>query len=694
MAVVLLVLLGAGLAGAESTALMNYQGRLISGTNLHNGSVNVTFSLYNSPTGGVLLYRETDTVSVVDGVYATVVGNNQSGGGAPTWAGALWQAATSAWLGVAINAGAEFSPREPVVAAPYAVELFNRSVLAVKQGESFVIVEATTNAIGNGNNLRAAYAVATNMTPYGLPRSASNRVAVLLPPGTYNLGFFQLQLTANGVDLVGLSSAADDQRIEGLAVAANFGVLRQMCNDIRLENLRVQSGRLAGNLSFDKSDPAAYFPDSGTSNTVLRNCAFFGSTNTWGMRINVEYAGTYERCVSGEQGFGGQDGEASGTFIQCGGGHNSFGGDGGEASGMFAECTAGTNSFGGQNGLASGTFMECTGGDDCFGGQGGEGSGTFIECRGGKKSFGGYGGMASGWFRDCFAGDDSFGGSNGDATGVFVRCSGTTNCFGGSFGTASGFFSDCFANWYSFGGNNGTATGLFINCRGDNYCFAPQGDACGIFENCIGGFACFGSDGTASGFFRNCRGGTQCFGAYGEASGTFIDCYSGDTGFGGRGYASGSFFNCVGGQSSFGSHGSSVASGSFINCVAGAFSFGFEGAPGEPSGVFVDCIGSSSSFGGHVGGASGSVSGQFVRCWLNASSWGGQMAGRMEECRWGADVTMLAGAALYGCTVSAAITNSGSGNVRVAGNRCRALVLGNLTNLISTAYNVIDSDVN
>ena len=143
---------------------------------------------------------------------------------------------------------------------------------------------------------------------------------------------------------------------------------------------------------------------------------------------------------------------------------------------------------------------------------------------------------------------------------------------------------------------------------------------------------------------------------------------------------------------SFGSHGGSVASGTFINCVAGAFSFGFEGLAGEPSGIFVDCIGEDLSFGGH-GTVSGSVSGQFYRCWLKASSWKGQMAGRMEDCRWEADLTLLDGARVYDCAVAGAITNSGSGNVRLAHNRCRSLLLGNLTNLIGTAYNVIDTDI-
>lgn len=51
------------------------------------------------------------------------------------------------------------------------------------QGNKYVIVPEGTNDGHRGNNLRAAYSTATTLGP-----AATNRVAVIVPPGAYNLG--------------------------------------------------------------------------------------------------------------------------------------------------------------------------------------------------------------------------------------------------------------------------------------------------------------------------------------------------------------------------------------------------------------------------------------------------------------------------------------------------------------------------
>ncbi len=59
---------------AQVPLLFNYQGRMIDGTNLVNDVVAVRFLLYDAPTVGNLLYTELDSVTVVDGLYATTIG--------------------------------------------------------------------------------------------------------------------------------------------------------------------------------------------------------------------------------------------------------------------------------------------------------------------------------------------------------------------------------------------------------------------------------------------------------------------------------------------------------------------------------------------------------------------------------------------------------------------------------------------
>lgn len=77
-----------------------------------NGSVSLTFKLYNVATGGSPLWSETQTVTVSKGIYSVILG-----------------AATPFslpfneiyYLGVSVGGGAELSPRHQLTSAPYAL---------------------------------------------------------------------------------------------------------------------------------------------------------------------------------------------------------------------------------------------------------------------------------------------------------------------------------------------------------------------------------------------------------------------------------------------------------------------------------------------------------------------------------------------------------------------------------------------
>jgi hypothetical protein len=313
-----------------------------------------------------------------------------------------------------------------------------------RQGESYVIVEVTNNPGANATNLLAAYAAATALTPYGQALSATNRAVVLLPPGQYDLGVGALSMTADYVDVVGMSTVARHQHVYGQSNGANTGVVMQTANDVRLENLWVECTRSSGGLNYDATDPAAYFPDSDRPLTEVRNCVFTADdANAWSMRIHITYSGKYTDCT---------------------GGYGAFGGYYGTASGTFTDCTGGTYAFGGYYGTASGTFTNCSGGFGAFGGDYGAASGTFTNCTGGYDAFGGYYGTASGTFTDCTGSDYAFGGVNGTASGTFTNCTGGLYAFGG-YGTASGTFTNCTGGDSAFGGNGGsTLNGRFVGC--------------------------------------------------------------------------------------------------------------------------------------------------------------------------------------------------------------------------------------
>ena len=93
------------------------QGRLLTdGGEAVTGDVTVTFSLYDSESGGFVLWQQEKTVSVDDsGFYSVTLGSDSN----PINSSAL--TGGSAWLGVSIDGSAELTPRLALKSVPYAV---------------------------------------------------------------------------------------------------------------------------------------------------------------------------------------------------------------------------------------------------------------------------------------------------------------------------------------------------------------------------------------------------------------------------------------------------------------------------------------------------------------------------------------------------------------------------------------------
>lgn len=108
-------LVAAWAASAQVPQLIAYQGRLANGTNLVNGTVGLSLRLFNVPAGGTSVYEDSNSVAVVDGLYATFLGDN-------TTSGSLSAALTnvSLWIEPAVN-GVALSPREKVASVAYAL---------------------------------------------------------------------------------------------------------------------------------------------------------------------------------------------------------------------------------------------------------------------------------------------------------------------------------------------------------------------------------------------------------------------------------------------------------------------------------------------------------------------------------------------------------------------------------------------
>ena len=130
-------------ASGQTPQLINYQGRLLDGTNLVNGSVGLSLRLFDAASGGTKLYEDSNTVAVADGLYSTLIGDNTTFGNL--------QAAlenSNVWVEVAVD-DAALSPRERLVAAAYAVKSRATEIFTGAVGDGQI---STNVARLNGTN--------------------------------------------------------------------------------------------------------------------------------------------------------------------------------------------------------------------------------------------------------------------------------------------------------------------------------------------------------------------------------------------------------------------------------------------------------------------------------------------------------------------------------------------------------------
>jgi hypothetical protein len=121
----------ASTAHAQIPHQINYQGRLVQGTNLVSGNVALSLRLYDAPSGGTLLYEDSNTVSAVDGVYATVLGDG-------TTFGILTNALTNSavYLEAMVN-GTALAPRERIMAVPFALRALDAGLKGYAERGTF-----------------------------------------------------------------------------------------------------------------------------------------------------------------------------------------------------------------------------------------------------------------------------------------------------------------------------------------------------------------------------------------------------------------------------------------------------------------------------------------------------------------------------------------------------------------------------
>ncbi len=469
---------------------------------------------------------------------------------------------------------------------------------------SYKVVRTYATDAANGQSLRDAYADAATLTPGGNALSASNRVALLIPPGTYALGTTGLTLNTEFVDLIGLGKAEETIITSVSNTATGLGTIIQTVDDVRFKNIQIQNTALTY-VSGDDTDDSGYAPQGVYPNTVMEDVIFLNppdlstATGSPFMRLNWEYAGTYTRCR------GLDDTNINigiSVFFQ-------------HASGNYHDCHAGANINGmGYNYPASGVFSDCSVANGF--GYGADASGSFTRCTSFGSGFGSGGtAIASGNFSYCRAQTQSFGyGSSASATGTFRGCTATSSSFGNSSGTA--YFEDCTVTGTGFGPTSFTASlaGTYVRCRGGAGSFGQQAGA------------------SLSGSFTDCTGANNSFGGSTGAtlSGTFVRCIAGNNSFGGGATALliGSYSYCKAGDNSFGQGENTILSGEFDYCEAGNSSFGSIAPTITVTGpallgTFRHCVAGIRSFGSTVDSRGvASIGGKFYHCTAGDRSFG------------------------------------------------------------------------
>ncbi len=113
--------------------IVQVQGRLTNASGLPlSQSVTIVASIYDASTGGNVLCTNSDSVSVVDGLFTMEMdfctANDFDGEGL--------------WLGITVGADAEMTPRQPIYAVPYAWGL--RPGAIVRGADSYVFIPGSS----------------------------------------------------------------------------------------------------------------------------------------------------------------------------------------------------------------------------------------------------------------------------------------------------------------------------------------------------------------------------------------------------------------------------------------------------------------------------------------------------------------------------------------------------------------------
>ena len=176
-------------AGAAAPTLVNFQGILedSQGTPI-SGSVQVTFRIHDAATDGMVLFEETQTVSVQGGLFSVLLGS----AGGPIGLDSAVFTTSERWLGIKVGADPEMTPRLRIASVPY-------SLVATEAALALDAAELSCSACVVTDELASAAVTAVKLASNSVD---SSKVAdgSLQPADLANGSVVTAKLAANSVD--------------------------------------------------------------------------------------------------------------------------------------------------------------------------------------------------------------------------------------------------------------------------------------------------------------------------------------------------------------------------------------------------------------------------------------------------------------------------------------------------------------
>ncbi len=213
---------------ADFSRTINYQGKLrnvSTGQAVTDGNYNITFKLYSAVSGGSPLWTEVNTVAVKNGLFSIPLGASSTLSGV--------NLNQPLYLGVAVGADSEMSPRKLLGAVPAAIVaeqlnghfvdefVLNNATSTIASSSAQTIL--TINQLGAGNifELKKSGVLKFLVDNNGNLGLGTSTIAITNKFEVAGSGYFSGNLTAAGITATGSLTVLGNTNLSGVATINN-----------------------------------------------------------------------------------------------------------------------------------------------------------------------------------------------------------------------------------------------------------------------------------------------------------------------------------------------------------------------------------------------------------------------------------------------------------------------------------------